>query len=82
MPHPVLLHGSECRFNSLEPIRSARFWPMEPVVPDRAALGAAVQRQTERGQAEYQDTSTQHHPPAPKHGIISSQVRHFQAEPQ
>jgi uncharacterized protein (TIGR00369 family) len=53
---------------------------MEPVVPNRTALGAAVQRQTERGQAEYQDTSTQHRPPAPKHGIISGEVRHFQAE--
>ncbi|HXH42573.1 MAG TPA: hypothetical protein VNK51_01850 [Bradyrhizobium sp.] len=54
---------------------------MQPVVPDRAAFGAAAQRKTERDHAKDEDTPTQHHPPAPKQGIIPGQVRHFQAEP-
>ncbi|MEZ2145448.1 MULTISPECIES: hypothetical protein [Bradyrhizobium] len=53
---------------------------MQPVVPDRAAFGAPVQRKAERSQTKDQDTSTQHHPPVPKRAIISGEVGHFQAE--
>ncbi|SPP94376.1 protein of unknown function [Bradyrhizobium vignae] len=68
------------RVGTLEPIRSARFGRMQPVVPDRTAFGAPAQRETERGHAKDEDTPTQHHPPVPKRGIIPGQVRHFQAE--
>src|SRR4051794_14160403 len=49
----------------LEPVRSARFRRVEPVVPDRAALGAPVQQQAEPGQTKHEDVPTQHHPPIP-----------------
>src|SRR5580704_6556590 len=62
----------------LKMVRLAGFGRLHPVVPDRAAFGAAIERDTHGDHAENQCQSPEHDGPAPCL-IIRPQVGHFQA---
>jgi len=62
---------------ALQAIRSAGFCRRHPVIPDRTAFGAAIERKTQADQADDNSQTTQHAHPLP--GIIRSPLGAFQA---
>src|ERR1700730_11194416 len=70
VPASRLKNGPICRFRRLHPI-----------VPDRAAFGAAIEREADGDHAENQYQSPEHGRSVPHAPIIPPQVWHFQAAP-
>src|ERR1700687_3512633 len=62
-------------------VRFAGFRRLHPIVPDRAAFGAAIEREADGDHAENQYQSPEHGRSVPHAPIIPPQVRHFQAAP-
>src|SRR5436309_15994553 len=59
---------------ALQTVRPAGSWRLRPVVPDRTAFGAAIERETQRDYAENQCQSPEHRratPHAPHHTTAS-----------
>src|ERR1700738_5387471 len=59
-------------------VRLAGFWQWQPIIPDRTAFGAAIERKTHGDHAENQCPSPELRRPLPA-AIVRPQVRHFQA---
>src|SRR5436305_89786 len=70
------------RVQSLQTIRLAGSRRLRPVVPDRAAFGAAIEGETQRDRAENQYQPPEHGRATPHCLIIRPQVRPFQAAPR
>jgi hypothetical protein len=60
-------------------VRLAGFRRLHPIVPDRTAFGAAIERKTRGDHAQKKYPSPEHGSAAPLVLMIRPQVRHFQA---